>query len=171
MAEQARSSQAAVVEFEGDEDMVAAVQPVPGHPWSVVLIRPSRVLYAAAFEMQRGLYWTLGLTALGLTILAVLFSRHLGGRLRLVFDVAETLRAGKEVALDTLGGDEIGRIARTLSQISMELHQSRQALLEHQQNLEGGHPAHGPCGHRPVPGLPPAVTQCPHERDHRIFAG
>ena len=130
------SSQAAVVEFEGDEDMVAAVQPVPGHPWSVVLIRPSRVLYAAAFEMQHGLYWTLGLTALGLTILAVLFSRHLGGRLRLVFDVAETLRAGQEVSLESLGGDEIGKMARTLTQISMELHQSRQELLEHQQNLE-----------------------------------
>jgi len=133
----ARAGKAGVVEFTAKEGpRVAAVQPVPDHPWSVVLIRPQRVLYAAAFEMQHGLYLTMGLTFLSLLILGTLFSRHLGGRLRIVFDAAQTLRAGGSVSLDTLGKDEIGEMARTLSQISMELHQSRQELLEHQHNLE-----------------------------------
>lgn len=133
----ARAGKAGVVDFQNrGGSLVAAVQPVPNHPWSVVLVRSQRSLYAAAFEMQHGLYLTLGLTLLSLVILSTLFSRHVGNRLRLVFDTALTLRSGGTVSLDTLGQDEIGEMARILSQISMELHQSRQELLEHQHNLE-----------------------------------
>jgi hypothetical protein len=47
----ARAGKAGVVDFQNSGgSLVAAVQPVPNHPWSVVLVRSQRTLYAAAFE-------------------------------------------------------------------------------------------------------------------------
>ncbi len=133
----ARHEQAGVVEFTTNEIAhVAAVHPVPGHPWSVVLIRPQTALYAAAYEMQQGLYLALLLTFSTLLLLGALFSRYMGKRLRIVVDAARSLRSGGTVAPDKLGQDEFGDMARLLTQITMELRQSRLELLEHQHNLE-----------------------------------
>lgn len=137
VARAARRGRADIVEFIDDSrTMVAAIYPTTEHSWSICLIRPAQVLDAATLELRQGLFIALGLTLTALLLLGLFFSRHISGRLRLVFTAAETLRRGGSVALDKLGSDEIGDMARTLSRISMELQESRQQLLAQQQTLE-----------------------------------
>lgn len=132
-----RRGQASILEFTlNNQILVAATHPLAVHSWSVVLIQPAQTLDAAIHSLRHGLFLALVLTLVVLLLLGLLFSRHLSGRLRLVFTAAETLRQGGTVALDKLGGDEIGDMARTLTQISMELQESRQQLLHQQQELE-----------------------------------
>ncbi|NCD24731.1 MAG: EAL domain-containing protein [Deltaproteobacteria bacterium] len=121
----------------GGTKQTAAVHPLPGHPWSVVLIRPQSVLYATLSDMHHSLYAILGLTLCALAALGFLFSRHLSSRLERLFEAAHALRGENfTIALDNLGTDEIGDLGRALTQSARELQDSRRVLLEHQYNLE-----------------------------------
>lgn len=132
-----RSGQPGLVDFHDPDGMqVAAVQPVLDHSWSVVLIRPQKILYAASIEMQRGLYATLGVTFLALLGLGVFFSRHLRDRLRLVFTAARSLRKRENIPLDDIGHDELADLIRMMSEASTELQESERRLVQHQTNLE-----------------------------------
>ena len=120
-----------------DERLIAAVHGVSGRGWSVVLIRPQSLVYATVAGMRHSLYAALGLTLGSALTMAVLFSRHLGGRLNRLFEAARALRDENfSIALDDLGADEIGDLGRALTQTARELTESRRVLLEHQENLE-----------------------------------
>lgn len=117
--------------------VVAAVHTVPGRAWSVALIRPWDVVYATVSGMWRGLCAALGLTLCAVLGMAVLFSRHLDGRLGRLFTAIRALRDDNfSISLDNMGADEIGDLGRVLTQTAREMTESRRILLEHQQDLE-----------------------------------
>ena len=126
-----------VVEYdEAGEPMVGAFQTIPEIGWALAVWRPERVAYAPLHAMRRRGAIVAGLAAL-VALLAGLFSSlRLTRPILQLREQAKLIGARKwsDIAIPSLGGDELGELAASLGTMASSL-QSSEARIEEEAKL------------------------------------
>lgn len=133
----AGAKQAGLADYEEDgRAWLAAFSPVPELGWVAVVARPREAALAPLHALTRSTFWVLGLTLVGVLLLAPVLARALARPIARLAEGARALARGNlahRIALKRR--DELGDLARAFNDMGQALEQAHRELLGFNEQL------------------------------------